>query len=204
MKVDVTKILLVVVILLLLWGNFFKKEQPIEIPPVTVTLPETSGTTGTVTFEEVEKDTLYIKGDTEYVEVDKGYKEKYEKAKDSLEKAKLYYQAIQIREYDSTIVDNDDISIKGSATTRGWLLDYTIDYTIKEKKHTYTPEVISELPRLTLGVGAEVGIPLRIGENFTLKANIDLMNKKGNEINLGYDTNQTAWLGYTKNFKLIK
>lgn len=204
MKVDTTKILLIVIILFLGWHTFFKTEPIPEPIPVTVTLPEQSGTTGTVTFEEVEKDTVYLKGDTEYVEVDKGYKELYEQAKDSLAKAELYYEAIQIREYDSTIVDNDDITIMGTARTRGSLLDYSVDYTIKEKDFTYTPEVVTQLPRLTAGIGGELAVPTVVGGQFALKANLSLMNQKGHEINFGYDTDQRVWFGYTWNFKLIK
>ena len=147
---------------------------------------------------------MYLKGDTKYIEVDKGYKELYEKAKDSLEKAELYYEAIQIREYDSTIVDNDDITIMGTARTRGSLLDYSVDYTIKEKEYTYTPEVITQLPRLTAGIGGELAVPTQVGDDFAFRLNVSLMNQKGHEINFGYDTNQRVSLGYTWNFKLIK
>ena len=204
MKIDTTKILLIFVILLLLYNNFFKPQPVIEPVPVTITLPETSGTTGKVTFEEVEKDTVYLTGNTEYVEVDKGYKELYERAKDSLEKAKLYYEAIKIRKYDSTIIDNNDITIMGTATTRGSLLDYSVDYKIKEKDFTYTPEVITQLPRLTAGIGGELAVPTQIKGQFALKANLSLMNQKGHEINIGYDTDQRVWLGYTWNFKILK
>lgn len=204
MKVDTTKILLIIIILFLGWHTFIKTEPQPEPVPVTITIPETSGTTGNVTFEEVDKDTVYLKGNTEYIEVDKGYKELYEKAKDSLEKAELYYEAIKIREYDSTIVDNDDITIMGTARTRGSLLDYSVDYTIKEKEHTYTPEIVTQLPRLTAGIGGELAVPTVVGANFALKANLSLMNQKGHEINLGYDTDQRVWVGYTWNFKLIK
>lgn len=204
MKVDTTKILLIIIILFLGWHTFIKTEPQPEPVPVTITIPETSGTTGKVTFEEVDKDTVYLKGNTEYIEVDKGYKELYEKAKDSLEKTELYYEAIKIREYDSTIVDNDDITIMGTARTRGSLLDYSVDYTIKEKEHTYTPEVITQLPRLTAGIGGELTIPTMVGSPFELRAKVSLMNQKGHEINLGYDTGNRFSVGYTWNFKLIK
>ena len=92
----------------------------------------------------------------------------------------------------------------GTATTRGSLLDYSVDYKIKEKDFTYTPEVVTQLPRLTAGIGSELAVPTQVGGQFTLKANFSLMNKKGHEINLGYDTDQRFWLGYTWNFKLIK
>ncbi len=204
MKVDSTKILLIVVILLLGYQNFFKPQPVIKPVPVTITLPETSGTTGTVTFEEVKKDTVYMPSQKEYVEVDNGYKELYDKAKDSLEKQELFYDAIQIRKYDSTIVDNEDITIFGSATTRGSLLDYSVDYTIKEKEHTYTPEIVTQLPRLTGGIGAELAVPTVVGANFELRVKASLMNRKGHEINFGYDTGNRVSLGYTWNFKLIK
>lgn len=204
MKVDGVKILLIVIILLLGWQVFFKPTPKIEPVPVTITIPETSGTTGIIPIEEIEKDTVYLKGKTEYIEVDKGYKEMYEQAKDSLEKQELYYDAIKIRKYDSIVIDNNEITISGSATTRGSLLEYNIDYTIKEKNHTYTPEIITQLPKLMGGIGTELAVPTVIGSQFELRLKASLTNQKGHEVNIGYDTANRVSVGYTWNFKLIK
>lgn len=203
MKLDLTKILLVAALLFIGWQNFINVEPDPEPDPVTITLPSTDGTTGIVDIEpEVVRDTIYMKGGA--IEVDRGYKELYEKTKDSLERKVLYLRAIKINKYSDTIVDNNEIVIKGEATTRGDLLNYSVDYTIKPQEFTYTPEVVTRLPKLSLGLGLEAGVPLIPESNFVLKANVDLMNSKGNRVNLSYDTEQRVWFGLTKTFRLIR
>jgi len=203
MKVDSTKILLFALVLLMGYNSFFKTEPIPEPVPVTLTLPESFGSTG---LQQLEPKVVVVQvpvsqGSQQKVDVDKIWKDAYEQANQRV-KDSLYNEAIRIRTYSDTIVDNDNIMIKGDATTRGSMLDFRVDYKLKEKDFTYTPEIVTQYPKLTVGLGAEVGVPTVVGQPFTLKGNVDLMNKKGNEINLGYDTNQTVWLGYTYNFKL--
>lgn len=204
MKIDLSKILLFISVLYIGWFSFIKDTEDVTEPdPIEVVIPETSGKTEIVYLEpEVVRDTVWIKGDT--VEVDKGYKELYEKAKDSLEQAELYLLAIKIRDYKGVIVDNEDILIEGTATTRGELLDYSLDYTIKEKRVSYIPEVVSKLPKLSGKIGVEVGVPTVPNTPFLVKANVGLMNDKGHEVNLSYDTQQRVWAGYNKTFKIFK
>ena len=203
MKLDLTKVLLVSAILYIGWISFFKGSPDLVVEPVTITIPKVEGTTGLVPLEpKVVREKVYIKGDI--VEVDSGYKEKYEKAKDSVEKLQLYLEAIKITNPKGVIVDNKDIKIYGEASVRGTLLDYKIDYELKEKSITYTPEVVTRLPKLAVGLGIEVGIPLILESNFVVKANLDLINSKGNQVNLSYDTEQRLWFGVTKTFRLIK
>lgn len=204
MKFDSTKILLIIMILMMGYSNFFKSSELIEPTPVTVTIPESYGTTGLQSLEpKVVVVQVPVSGTNQTIDVDAIWKEQYEKASQKI-KDSLYNEAIRINTYSDTLVDNDEIVIKGDARTRGSLLDFQVDYTIKPKDFTYTPEVVIQNPRLSVGLGMELGVPTRLGENFALKGNLDLMNRKGHEINLGYDTNQTAWIGYTYNFKLIK
>lgn len=205
MKFDSTKILLIALVLMMGYSNFFKKSDYVEPQPVTVTLPESYGSTGLQTLEPkvVVVQVPVSQGSNQTIDVDAIWKEAYEKASQDTRDS-LYNEAIRIRTYSDTLVDNNEIVIKGDARTRGSLLDFKVDYTLKEKEFTYTPEIITQYPRLSVALGGEIGVPTRVGENFTLKGNLDLMNRKGHEINLGYDTNQTVWLGYSYNFKLIK
>lgn len=203
MKLDTTKIALIILILYIGWANFFKRGRNALPKPTIITVPKIEGTTGVINIEpQIIIDTVYIKGET--IEVDRGYKKLYEKTKDSLARKELYLEAIKINNYSDTLVDNSDITIKGSATTRGSLLDYSIDYTIKKKDITHTPEVIRQLPRLSAGIGLELGLPTIPRNNFVLKANLSVMNKKGNTINISYDTEERAWVGYKKTFKIFK
>jgi len=202
-KLNLTKIILITALIFIGWQNFFNDEPEIIPDPVTVKIPETTGASGIVNLEpEVVIDTVYVKGDV--IEIDKGYKELYEKAKDSLEKKELYLEAIQIKKYSDTIVDNDEITIKGKATTRGSLLDYSVDYTIKEKEFTYIPEIVSRFPKLSLGLGLEVGVPLMLDDPMVIKANLSVINKKGKEFGVSYDTNGTVWVGAKIIIKLRK
>ena len=205
MKFDSTKILLIVLVLMMGYNNFFKKSEPIEPTPVTVTLPESYGTTGLQTLEPkvVVVQVPVSQGSNQTIDVDAIWKEAYEKASQDA-KDSLYNEAIRIRTYSDTLVDNEEVVIKGEARTRGSLLDFKVDYTLKEKEFTYTPEIVTQYPRLSVGLGVEMGVPTMIGENFALKGNLDLMNRKGHEINFSYDTDQRVWLGYTYNFKLLK
>lgn len=205
MKVDSTKILLFALVLLMGYNSFFKADPIPEPTPVTLTLPEYFGSTGLQTLEPkvVVVQVPVSNGSQEKVDIDKIWKDAYEQANQRV-KDSLYNEAIRIRKYSDTLVDNDNITIKGDATTRGSILDFQVDYNIKERDFTHTPEVVVQYPKLSLGLGTELGVPTQIGQPFTLKGNLDLMNRKGHEINISYDTNETVWLGYTRNFKLIK
>lgn len=194
MKLDTTKIVLVLIVIAFVWFNFFKSDPIPEPEPITITIPEKTGTTGTINTEpKVERDTVYI--ENKIVQVDKKYKELYEQAKDSLEKQKLYNEAIQIKEYSDTLVDNDDITISGKATTRGTLLDYSVDYKIKPREITYIPEVVSRLPKYSIGLGLETGLPSVKEGNFVVKANLSIINGKGLETTVSYDTEKRVWVG---------
>lgn len=197
---DLKSILLGVVIGIGLGLNLSTED---EIKPVTVTLPEKSGSTGIVEVEKIVHDTVYLPSKKEFIQIDKGWKKKYELAKSENEKLKLYYESIKINKYEKTIVDNDTISIKGKFTTRGSLLDYNIDYKIHPTNLTYEPKVIRKHPKLMVGLGVEAGIPVIPTSRLLFKGNISFEDSKGNNFNLGYDTRSRVWLGYTKTFKIF-
>lgn len=210
MKIDKWHIILAVVAIFLLWGQC-SPEDP-EPDPVTIEIDGSEGTSGIVDVKpEVETDTVtiveYIEGDTEYVTnyvVDKEYKELYEKTNDSLKRLSLYLEAIRITERNDTLVDNEDITITHFSKYRGELLQYKTDYTIKPKEFTYTPEVVTKLPSLSVAVGLEGGVPTVPNGTFAVKANLEVMNKKGNSVTFSYDTDGRAWVGLKRTFKLKK
>lgn len=204
MKFEVRDILLVILSALMVWQIFFneKEEKPPE--PITITIPEKTGTSGLQTIERVQQVPVYIPQYKEPVQVDSYYKKLYEESKDSIERMNLYLQAIKINDYDSTIVDNDTIKIDAFAKTRGSLLEYKVDYKIKPDAFTYTPQIDYRRPRLSAGFGVEGGIPTRPETNFLLKGNLYFENRKGNGFSLGYDTDNRVWLGVRKTFTLKK
>lgn len=202
MKLNVTNILLGVLILILVWQNFFNQEV-VEPQPVTVTIPEASGTTGTQYIEPKVVVVQVPVGDNRNIEVDSYWKQKYEQAT-SRQKDSLYNEAIKINKYNDTVVDDDYVTIKANATTRGSLLDFKVDYTRKNIDFTYDPIVQIKRPSLSMGIGVEGGVPTVPETNFLLKGDVYFENSKGNGFSLGYDTDKRVWVGLRKTFKLIK
>ena len=151
MKINLTNILLGALVAILVWQNVSSNRDDKLPQPITITLPERAGTTGTVELEPtVIRDTVYITSKKEYVQVDKGWKKKYEQAVNEKEKLELFYKSIKINTYEKTIVDNDTITIKGKFTTRGALLDYKVDHTIHAFDFSYKPEIINKHPNLMI------------------------------------------------------
>lgn len=204
MKINTTNILLGVLVIILMWQNFTSSNKNNDPQPITITLPEKYGTTGTQIIEQAVPYPVYLPSTNQNIQVDAEWKKKYEEAKDSLEKKELYLQSIKINKYEKTLVDNDTIQITGFATTRGNLLDYSVDYTIKPFNLSYTPEVVKERPKLSAGFEVEGGIPTIPNTNFLLKGKVYFENKSGNGFGLGYDTENRVWIGIKKTFTLIK
>ena len=203
MKLNTTNILLGVLVVILLWQNFFGGSDPVEPQPITITLPEVQGTTGSQVIEKVIQVPVYLPNNQK-ISVDDKYRRLYEEAKDALEKQNLYLEAIKINDYKEVLVDNDSIEITGYIKTRGSLLEYKVDYKIKPVSLTYIPEIEYRLPKLSAELGVEFGVPTTPLSSFVIKGDLTLINKKGNGVSIGYDTEQRVWLGISKTFKLIK
>ena len=203
MKLDLKSIIVILLIGFITWQNFFATDDIDYKEPekVVIKTPEVKGITGD-TIEVVTIDTLYLPSEKEYIRVDAGWKDKYNTAMDSLEKQRLFYEAIKIRNYEKVLVDNDTIHIKGFATTRGSLLSYSVDYSFKPRDFSYTPEQIIRRPRLSMGLGFEVGLPTGPIQDFRVKGNLRFENRKGGGFSIGADTSKTIWLGLSKTFKL--
>lgn len=204
MKLNPTNILLGCLVGLLIWQNFFSKSKEEEPTPITITIPEREGSSGERVIERVVTQPVYISQTDETIDVDSEWKKRYEQTQDSLEKTKLYLEAIKIQKYEKTLVDNDTIQIKGYATTRGSLLDYRVDYTIKPSDFTYTPEYITKRPKFSMVLGVDAGVPSTPDTNFLLKGRVGFENSKGNGISLGYDTQQRFYIGLHKNITILK
>lgn len=198
-----TPSLLIILIGLVAW-MLYQNNKPVDPPkPIVITIPSSSGSTGTKIIENVKTIPVPIPGGTEVIVDEKWYKE-YLEAKDSIERLNKYVQAIQIRTLDTVFVDNDTIKLSGSLTTRGSLLSYKFDYNIKERKFEYTPEVIKRRPRMSLIGGVGMGIPTNPTSDLSLYGAIGLENQKGFGIKLGYDTQGAVRVGISKSLVLVK
>jgi len=177
-----------------------KKEDP---KPVEIKVPEQQGTSGQ---RYVEPKIVVVQipvGENKRVDVDSFWKKKYEEATQR-QKDSLYSEAIRVRTYKDTLLNDDKIIITGDARTRGSLLDFKVDYKIKERTLSYTPKVVYRRPTLSAGIGVSAGVPTQLPNNFTMKGDIYFENRKGNGFSVGYDTNKTIWVGLRKTFKLKK
>ena len=168
---------------------------------ITVTTPAVSGSSKTI-YEPVPVPQPYpvykyttIQGDTIKVEnpVNEELLNYYlanQEKRDS-----LYTDAIGIREYnipveDSLLLTNNYIKAQGK------VLEFQQTYTIKPRKI----DVPVPANKFSLLGGFEFGNTITL-DRFAGKANLSAKIGNG-QINLGYDTNNTAWLGYS--WTLIK
>ena len=201
MKLDLKGVVILVLFSLVAYQFFFNKKEVITPEPKIITIPESSGII-IDTVEIVKRDTVYLPREDRIVEVDAGWNQKYNEAVDSLERQKLFYKSITINEYSNTLIDNDTIRIDGTATTRGSLLSYSVDYKIKSFDFEYTPEVVTKRPDLSVGFGLEAGLPTGPMSDFRVKGTMYFENENGAGFSFGADTKETLWLGLRKTFKL--
>ena len=210
-KIQLKDILIVALLGFIVFQQFFATDPPPVPEDVTVVIPEVVGTVEEV-IEEVPEVEIEVPHETiplvkETIVVDEEYKIKYENAikeKDSVEAENLFLRSIQIQEYSKTVVDNDDVKIDASAKVRGKLLDYKVDYKLKEKEITYTPEVITQRPKFTMLTGLELVVPTQPESKLAVKVDLGFQNQKGNIINVGVDNNKNLYLGYKYAIKLRK
>ena len=202
MKTQHIQTALLIIIGIALIANFFYKDDP-EPQPIEIIIPEQKGSTGTQIIENVKTIPIPIPGGKEIYIDEKWYKE-YLEAKDSIERLNKYVQAIQVKELDTTFIDNDTIKLDGKIKTRGSILSYKFDYQIKERKFEYTPEVIVRRPRLSLIGEVGTGIPTKPNSDFSLYGAIGVENQKGLGFKAGYDTQGVVRVGLSKSLVVIK
>lgn len=201
-KIDIKIVILIILGMFLIDTFLVHKDDPIE--DVTVVIPEKVGSVEKE-IDSVKVDTVYIveqggKEKPRAIVVDSTYKAEYEKAiaeNDSLKAKNIFLESIAITKYKDTLINNKDILIKGDFTTRGKLLNYKIDYTIKADTITYTPQVVRKNPKFALVGGIELGLPLNgiVGDP-TASINLGIRNVKGNTITFGFDTEKRFRVGY--------
>lgn len=166
---------------------------------ITVTTPEIKGKSDTLYLPSpiIYKDrpVTVVKWKDKIVEVPNPVNadliDAYQKAQDSISRFKLFLDAISENEYnipieDSLLLTNNYIK------TQGKVLAFQQTYTIKPR----TIEVPVPKSWLRLSAGFEVGNTVQF-DKFAVKGNVNV-----NGLNIGYDTNNTIWLGY--NWTLVK
>lgn len=201
-KIQFRDIIIGILIILLVFNFLDTKPEKEEDDKIEIVIPEDKGSSEIQIIEKIKTDTVYI--NKEKVIVDTEYKKLYQEATDSISKLNIFLEAIAIKEYKIDFIKNDTIEIKGDLKTRGDLLEYKIDWTVKEKKHIYEPKTIVKNPRLSLLVGVEAGIPTTPNTKLVSKAGVDFINEKGSGLGIGYDTEQRVWFKISRNLILRK
>jgi hypothetical protein len=164
---------------------------------VTVVQPEYHKVTDTVFIEEIKLKTIVVKDGTVVVNKDK-YNE-YIKTKDTVKKKEILIEALTVREYNTNVIDNDSVKVDVYSKVQGLLLATSADVTVKEQK--VKERVITQRPRLSLVLGAEVGY-----KEFQFKPLIKtgIQTKSGNILTLSLDLDKNVYVGFAKTFTLIK
>jgi hypothetical protein len=116
----------------------------------------------------------------------------FAKETDSLKKIIAYNKAVQLNKFSSKFED-DNLLLNIDGIVQGEVKEITPRYTIKEKKVGIQVKPKETIFRL-LG-GLELGNNTKL-DNFNIKANLMLQNRKGNIISGSFDTQQNIWMGY--------
>lgn len=209
------KTLLVAIIIIFILGKIFEKDKSYEGDAIVITPEVTGGEKKEIS--KVSVDTVYIekivkeenKIVKERIIVDSTYKKRYEEAikeNDSLKAKNIFLESIKINEFKGTLVEDSKITIKGKIKTRGNLLGYDIDYTIKKDSISYTPKVEYRHPSLSLIYGADVIVPTGVVQqsNPVIVGKLGLQFKKGDIVTLGITSQSQVLIGYSKTIRLFK
>lgn len=212
-KKEVNKSLIMIIAIILLLGLSFlagrcSNEGTKEIVPIEVVLPEKTGKSDTIKdikpFPSKVKDSIIWKDSIlitenpfnnklaqDYIDLEKRY------ASIDLEKERLkkYLESIQIKEY-SIPIENEYILTTNNMTVQGELLSFQQDFKLKERKVDVNVPIKKNLEFFA---GAEIGNNLDL-DKFVVKGNLMMQNKKGNIVNLSYDTEERIWLGFAFKF----
>lgn len=206
-NLTLSDIILIAVLGMFVYNTFFITEEAAEPIPITINIPESTGTSGT---QYVEPKIVVVQvpvGNNQSIDVDAIWKERYEKATQKM-KDSLYNEAIRINKYNDTLVNDDRVTITGDATTRGSLLDFKVDYTIKPLDYTYTPEVVTKRAKLTFDIRQGVqgfSLPSLLETRVSLPTQLGFTNQKGWSLGYSYDLLNNTHGGYIgKSYTLIK
>ena len=164
---------------------------------VTVVQPEYTKVTDTVFIEKIKLKTIVVKNGTVVVNEDK-YND-YIREKDTVKKKEQFVEAITIRDYNTKVIDNDTVSVEVYSKVQGDLIATSAKVKIKQQE--IKERVITQRPRLSIILGAEVGYG-----NFEFNPLIKtgIQTKSGNIYTASIDLNKNVYVGFSKTFTLFK
>ena len=174
MKRDIIYILAIVVLLFFL---FQKKAN--KFIPITFTIPAVFHQ-----FDTIKNPAEVIKLPSEVI-IDSIYYDKYIALLEEKEKDSAYKDAVTIREYNQVFEDSI-AKITVFSKSRGWLVEQTASYDIKERKFTENAPIPQKY-HLFMGGGA--GVPMKDNSSIQplYQGGFMIQNKKGNLLNIETD-----------------
>jgi hypothetical protein len=163
----------------------------------TIIQPEYHTITDTVVVEKIKFKTIMVKDGT--VVVNKKKYDDYVETKDTVKKKEILVESITVREYNTVVKDNDSIKVSVYSKVEGTLLATSANVTVKEQK--IKERVITQRPRLSLLVGAEVGYK---DFQFNPLIKTGIQTKSGNIYTVSVDLDKNVYVGFSKTFTLFK
>jgi DNA-dependent RNA polymerase auxiliary subunit epsilon len=199
-------VLLILVILLFLAGvGYFifrpeaktHQDVPVQIEVVT---PDIKGSSDTIRDPEPIREKIVYKDRVVFKEnpYNKELERKYLEATTEIERLNLYLEAIKENKYDVSFVDSiQDVTVH--STVQGKLLEQSIDYHIKPRKHIIDTVLPIKLPKRSELYGSiELGVPTQnhTPASIVVKANAVIVNKKDQIFSMAIDSKLRAWFGF--------
>lgn len=203
MNINLKNIIIGILILILAFfiGRWTSSK---EIKIITVTVPESSGSSPIIINPKpiiTTKDSLIYQDSIIYTEnpFNKELIDKYNKLESERDKLLAYLNSIQIRKY-KVPFENDTIKIVGDVEVQGELKSIKYDWTIKERKLNIPVEI--KKPTMNLLIGGTVSNTVEL-DKFNFNATVGIQRKNGDVILGSYGVfDKSIQVGYLVNLKL--
>lgn len=164
---------------------------------VTVVQKEYTKVTDTVFIEKIKLKTIVVKDGTVVVNKDKY--DDYIKEKDTIKKKDQFVEAITIRDYNTRVIDDNTMTVDVYSKVQGNLIATSAK--VKIKKQEIKERVVTQRPRLSVILGAEVGYK---DFEFNPMIKTGIQTKSGNLYTASIDLNKNVYIGFSKTFTLFK
>lgn len=195
-----------IVIVILCFFLFRKgEEEPKRLPvKIVTTLPSSSGSLIPIVYDSPKPTANVVTGAISTF--DSEYYQKYKELKDSIDKNKFVEEFTKLRTYRDSISDSL-VTVTIESEVYGYLKKTSADYTLHEREVKTEVEVPIKEKSFNIAIGAEVGIPMTMGDFTSYQGVPYYMNKsaviKGNlilkfkkfDISTSYDTEERFWIG---------
>ena len=200
--IHIKKLIYPIIIIVLLFVIFLQRscnnKQLPSIQNQEVTVPSQQGSFSPLKpvkiHDTIVKDSIVFKNKIISVTnpLDKELVINYLKAKDSIDRLNLFINAVKINKYKENF-DNKDISLTIEAETTGTLNYIKPTYIIKEKTIDVPVKIKQTVFAIYTGVETYNNTLLN---NFGVKIDLGIQNKKGDIYTAGFDTNNNIYIGY--------